>query len=134
MQAPRQNVANFQFWEKLLRAKSPMEILKSWHVCNRGVSMGSFNLCQLFENPVVKVRKKGWHSLKYCVNMVIICVNMVIIILCIKKRLNIELYFIFFSTFPPSSLYLEICHFHLFFFFLYFNFKMIKILSSLSIF
>ena len=46
---------------------------------------GSFNLCQLFENQVVKVSKKGWHSLKYCVNMVIICVNMVI--LCTNKRL-----------------------------------------------
>ena len=46
--------------------------------------LGSFNLSQLFENPVVKVRKKGWHSLKYCVNMVIICVNMVI--LRINKR------------------------------------------------
>ena len=30
---------------------------------------GSFNLCQLFENQVVKVSKIGWHSLKYCVNM-----------------------------------------------------------------
>ena len=48
---------------------------------------GSFNLCQLFENQVVKVSKKGWHSLKYCVNMVIICVNMVIF--CINKRLTI---------------------------------------------
>ena len=45
----------------------------------------SFNLCQLFENQEVKVSKKSWHSLKYCVNMVIICVNMVI--LCINKTL-----------------------------------------------
>ena len=46
--------------------------------------ISSFNLCQLFYNQVVKVSKKGWHSLKYCVNIVIICVNMVI--LCINKR------------------------------------------------
>ena len=47
----------------------------------------SCNLSQLFENQVVKVSKKGWHSLKYRVNMVIICMNMVI--LCINKRLTI---------------------------------------------
>ena len=59
------------------------------HSHNSRISLlknGSFNLCQLFENQVVKVSKKGWHSLKYCVNMVIICVNMVI--LCINKRLT----------------------------------------------
>ena len=49
---------------------------------------GSFKLYQLFENQVVKVSTKGWHSLKYCVNMVIICVSMVI--LCINKRLTIS--------------------------------------------
>ena len=48
---------------------------------------GNFNLCQLFENRVVKVSKKGWHSLKYCVNMVIICVNMVLIPL-YKQEIN----------------------------------------------
>ena len=56
-------------------------------MCIYVVPGGSFNLCQLFENQVVKVSKKGWHFLKYCINMMIICVNMVI--LCINKRLNI---------------------------------------------
>ena len=48
---------------------------------------GSFNLCQLFENQVVKVSKKGWHSLKYCV-MVILCINKRLTICLIKKYIK----------------------------------------------
>ena len=68
-----------------------------------GMHSGSFNLCQLFENQVVNVSKKGWHSLKYCVNMVIICVNMVI--LCINKRLTICLIKTF--TYTIKLIYLK---------------------------
>ena len=52
------------------------------------IYIGSFNLCQLFENQVVKVSKKGWHSLKYCVNIIIICINKRLTICLIKKYIK----------------------------------------------
>ena len=75
-----------QCWMGILSAKFT-HLLCITRVDFKSLMVGSFNLCQLFENQVKNVRKKGWHSLKYCVNMVIICVNMVI--LCINKRLTI---------------------------------------------
>ena len=40
-------------------------IVKTTDVSDGHGHGGSFNLCQRFENQVVKVSLKGWHSLKY---------------------------------------------------------------------
>ena len=75
----------------------PFSSLHLPHFTRAFSSYSSFSQCQLFENQVVKlhVSKKGWHSLKYCVNMVILCINKRLTICLIKTvTYNIKLVYL----------------------------------------